>query len=135
MNVGILIISHGQIGQNLLDTATRVLGSCPVSVKALSVPFDCSPEQKLAEAAGMVDRLQSGDGVLILTDMYGSTPSNVANRLMARDGIQIVSGINLPMLLRVLNYPELGLEELVQKAVSGARDGVRICEPVARTEE
>lgn len=83
----------------------------------------------------MVDRLQSGDGVLILTDMYGSTPSNVANRLMAKDGIQIVSGINLPMLLRVLNYPELGLEELVQKAVSGGRDGVRVCEPVARTEE
>ena len=135
MNVGIVIITHGQIGQDLLDTATRVIGSCPVSVKALSVPFDCSPEQKLTEAAGMVDRLQSGDGVLILTDMYGSTPSNVANRLMAKDGIQIVSGINLPMLLRVLNYPELGLEELVQKAVSGGRDGVRVCEPVARTEE
>ena len=134
MNVGILIITHGQIGQNLLDTATRVLGLCPVSVKALSVPFDCNPEQKLAEAAGMVDRLQGGDGVLVLTDMFGSTPSNVASRLMARDGIQIVSGINLPMLLRVLNYPELGLEELVQKAVSGARDGVRVCEPMARTE-
>ena len=82
----------------------------------------------------MVDRLQGGDGVLVLTDMFGSTPSNVASRLMARDGIQIVSGINLPMLLRVLNYPELGLEELVQKAVSGARDGVRVCEPMARTE-
>ena len=134
MNVGILIITHGQIGQNLLDTATRVLGVCPVAVKALSVPFDCNPDDKLAQASGIVDELEAGDGVLVLTDMYGSTPSNIANRLMARRGVQIVSGINLPMLLRVLNYPELQLEELVKKAVTGGHDGVRICQSVAGTE-
>lgn len=135
MSVGILIISHGQIGQNLLDTATRVLGFCPVSVKALSVPFDCDPEKKLAQASGTVAELETGDGVLVLTDIYGSTPSNIANRLVERRGIRIVSGINLPMLLRVLNYPELRLEELVEKAVTGGHDGVRVCPSAAGSEE
>jgi PTS system mannose-specific IIA component len=135
VSVGILIITHGQIGQDLLDTATRVLGFCPVSVKTLSVPFDCNPEEKLVQASGTVAELETGDGVLVLTDIYGSTPSNIANRLTKRRGIQIVSGINLPMLLRVLNYPELRLEELVEKAITGGHDGVRACPSVAGSEE
>ena len=72
----------------------------------------------------ILDQLDEGDGVLVLTDAYGSTPSNIACRLGARRQVAVVTGLNLPMLLRVLNYPALPLDELKEKAVSGGRDGV-----------
>lgn len=132
MTVGVLIIAHGQIGPTLLDTATKVLGVCPLAVETLSIPFDSSPDKKLEQASGIVDELDSGEGVLVLTDMYGSTPSNIANRLVDSRQVRVVAGVNLPMLVRVLNYPGLGLDELLEKAVSGGHDGVLACEPEVR---
>ncbi|MBW3546289.1 MAG: hypothetical protein KY428_11955, partial [Bacteroidetes bacterium] len=62
----------------------------------------------------------SGDGVLVLTDAFGSTPSNIAMRLSRQSGVTVVSGLNLPMLLRVMNYPQLSLEELqINNALPG----------------
>jgi PTS system ascorbate-specific IIA component len=71
-----------------------------------------------------VEQLDQGDGVLVLTDIYGSTPSNIASHLSSRPGVQVVAGLNLPMLLRVLNYARLDLATLAEKAVSGGREGV-----------
>ena len=71
--------------------------------------------------------IDQGDGTLILTDMYGSTPSNIACDTSERHDIRIVSGLNLPMLIRVLNYPHLSLNELEQKAITGGQDGVVSC--------
>lgn len=68
-----------------------------------------------------------GDGVLVLTDIYGSTPGNIANRLFDAHGVAVIAGINVPMLIRVLNYPDLSLEELVNKAVTGGHDGIILC--------
>jgi len=62
--------------------------------------------------------------VLILTDLYGSTPSNIANRLIDTHNARAISGANLPMLLRILNYPDMDLEALCDKAADGARDGI-----------
>ena len=64
----------------------------------------------------------------VLTDMYGSTPSNIACRLTGTH-TKVVAGINLPMLIRVLNYPRLTLTELAEKALSGGRDGIMYCVP------
>jgi len=128
MSVGILLITHGNIGKVLLDTAIEVLGVCPLPAHALSAPADCQPDTVLAEAEAALLQLDEGQGVLVLTDLYGSTPSNIACKLHGRDGIRVVSGINLPMLIRALNYPQLDLDELLVKAVSGGRDGVLICQ-------
>ncbi len=71
--------------------------------------------------------MNKSQGFLILTDLFGSTPSNIASRLQQfqeSDKIRIVAGLNLPMLIRVMNYPHLALDELTQKAVSGGKDGV-----------
>lgn len=127
MTVGVLIITHGQIGPSLLDTATKVIGLCPLAVETLSIPFDSSPEKIFQQASGIVEELDAGSGVLILSDMYGSTPSNIANRFPASSGIRAVAGINLPMLIRVLNYPELDLDALADKALTGGHDGVVNC--------
>jgi mannose PTS system EIIA component len=127
MNVGILLVTHGDVGNILLHTAVEVLGVCPLSTCVLSAPPGCDPEKIHSEASAALNDLNSGDGVLVLTDLYGSTPSNIACKLQARSQVRVVSGLNLPMLIRVLNYPDLDLDALADKAVSGGRDGVVSC--------
>lgn len=129
MNVGILLVTHGNIGAVLMQTAIEVLGVCPLQTTTLSAPTDCDPDWVFTEANEAADRLDTGDGVLVLTDLYGSTPSNIACRLHERHTVRVVSGINLPMLMRVLNYPNMDLDELAHKAVTGGRDGVLTCNP------
>lgn len=129
MTVGLLIISHNNIGKALMETATSMLGMCPIAMEMLSVGPGCQPENLIGRAQEAVRRLEQGGGVLVLTDMYGSTPANVATRLTETENVVVVAGLNMPMLIRVLNYPRLTLAELARKAASGGRDGIFICEP------
>lgn len=129
MTTGLLVIAHDNVGQSLMETASSILGMCPMALEIISVCAGCEPDDMVESARNAVRRLDSGDGVLILTDMYGSTPSNVANHLSADATIKVVAGLNLPMLVRVLNYPTLTLDELVYKAVSGGKGGIFVCEP------
>lgn len=133
MTIGLLIITHNHIGDDLIATATAMLGLCPLSTEALAVIQNADPEASLRKARQCVETLDQGNGVLVLTDIYGSTPSNIACQLIDGDRVQVVSGINLPMLIRILNYPQLGLPELTEKALSGGRDGVFCCTPVCGT--
>lgn len=127
MTVGLLLIAHDELAGVLLDTATATLGTCPMNVQVLSVNRDVDPEALVARGRAQVEELDQGNGVLVLTDMYGSTPSNIACRLRESGKVRVVAGLNLPMLIRVLNYPALELEVLADKAVSGGRDGVVSC--------
>lgn len=127
MSVGLLIITHNRIGQELLYSSTVMMEVCPLNALALQVHQDSDPDQSFEEASKMINTLDQGEGVLVLTDMYGSTPSNIANRLPENNDIMVISGINLPMLIRVLNYPSLSLEDLAAKALSGGRDGILQC--------
>ena len=129
MSVGLLLITHGDIGANLLHTATRILGgSCPVATRALAVTDETQRDSLMVEALRLARDVNSGDGVLVLADLYGSTPANIACSLQEGPGaIQIIAGLNLPMLVRALNYASLPLAELALKAEAGGRDGVLIC--------
>ena len=124
MSVGILLVTHNAIGEQLLGTAKATLGFCPVQTSCLAVAQDVDPDSMEKEALGLLQQLDTGEGVLVLTDAYGSTPSNVASRLAQRERICVIAGVNLPMLLRVFNYPRLSLQELANKAVTGGQDGV-----------
>lgn len=124
MSVALLLITHNLIGKELLDTAEIVLGSCPMRTAHLNVEQGSDPNEVVRRGLELLRGLDEGDGILILTDAFGSTPSNVAVRLSEDERIAVVAGINLPMLLRVLNYPELSLPELQDKALTGGRDGV-----------
>jgi PTS system mannose-specific IIA component len=126
MNVGLLLITHNDLGHYLLDTASSILGSCPVRSRFLNVPAGCDPDRLLESACALYRELDQGDGVLVLTDLYGSTPSNIAARLLEKYNILVISGVNVPMLVRILNYPTCSLEEMAHKALTGARDGVII---------
>ena len=126
MNTGLLLITHGNLGQDMLDVATAILGGCPLEVRTLAVDSNSDPDQVFEEASRICTELNHGEGVLVLTDLYGSTPSNISTRLIERHEVNVISGASIPMLLRVLNYPRLDLDELGEKAVSGAHDGVII---------
>ena len=125
MAVGILLVTHQGIGTALAAVATRLLGTLPLAVEVFEVRFDADPDAALPAASAALRRADCGDGVLVLTDVYGATPANVAARL-AHLGTPVrrVSALSLPMLLRVLNYPELALAELPAVAAAGARNGV-----------
>lgn len=124
MSVGVLIISHDGIGPALLGTAVLMLDGCPLQTKLLTTSRDVDPDQLMEDAVEQIATLDTGDGVLILTDLYGSTPSNIAQKLITQKHVHVVSGLNLSMLIRVLNYPQLPLLELSEKAVSGGKDGI-----------
>lgn len=126
MSVGLLIITHGEIGEALLDTAVAVLGFCPLKVKVLSVPMGCEPDSFKSHARKELLSLQQHDGVLVLTDLYGSTPYHIAKSLLDSN-VNVVSGVNLPMLIRTLNYANVSLDTLTQKALTGGKDGVLVC--------
>lgn len=127
MTVGLLIVTHDQLGGALLRTAGRMFGDIPLPTRALPVTIDASPEALLEEARTKALEINSGDGVLVFTDMYGSTPSNIAFGLMQPGQIHVVAGVNLPMLIRTLNYPNLDLAALTEKATSGGREGIFCC--------
>ena len=125
MSVGLLLITHEGIGTALVAVATRLLRQLPMKTEAFEVPFDADPDALLPQASAALRRVDGGQGVLVLTDLYGATPSNLAARL-ARIGTPVrrVSALSLPMLLRVMNYAELELDELPNVAAAGARNGV-----------
>lgn len=124
MSVGLLLITHDNLAQVLIDTARVTLCDCPLSVGVINASRECDPEEVLVDAQAQVCRLDSGNGVLVLTDLFGATPSNVAARLSTLPQVRVVAGINLPMLLRVLNYPDADLEILAAKALEAGKAGV-----------
>ena len=126
MSVGLLLITHEGIASNMLSTAKNMLGVCPLATRALEVPLDTSPEDIIIQAQSYIETLDQGNGVLILTDLYGSTPSNISSQLLVNSGLRLVSGLNLPMLVRLLNYPQLDLEKMTQKALSGGKEGIML---------
>ena len=126
MAVGLLLVTHPGIGSALAAVAGILLrGNLPLKVEAFEVPFDGDPDALLPQASAALRRVDGGHGVLILTDLYGASPSNLAPKL-SRIGTPArrVSALNLPMLLRVMNYAELPLDELPAVAAAGARNGV-----------
>ena len=123
MSVGLLILTHNDIGQSLYNTAIAVIGSATLPTQVLVASMDCDIDEMLQQVRSSLQRLNNGEGVLILTDMYGATPSNIASELLNPERV-LVSGVNLPMLVRVMNYPKLKLNDLAEKAISGGQDGI-----------
>ena len=122
--IGVLVISHGAIGETLLSSAEAILGLKQAQVAALGVSRNDDPDAVLARARELAARLDEGSGVLVLTDMFGATPCNVASRLLADGRVEGVSGLSLPMLVRVLAGRNGSLPAAVQRALSGGVEGV-----------
>ena len=122
--VGILIVAHGAFGEALIHCASHVLGKRPLRVRQVGITVHDDPDAILPQAQDLVRQLDEGDGVLVLTDMLGATPSNIAARLAAPGRVEVVAGVNLPMLVRALTYRAQPLAAVVGKTISGGREGV-----------
>ena len=122
--IGVLVVTHGAIGETLLYSAEQILGAKQPRVAALGVSRNDDPEAVLARARKLAAQLDDGEGLLVLTDMFGATPCNVAVRLLADGRVEGVSGVSLPMLVRVLSRRDGSLAALVQRALSGGAEGV-----------
>ena len=134
MSVSILIISDGDIGASLISTAKQMIGHSTLKIKALNANIDLDThieatlDELYTQASSLVKEIDQGDGVLILTDLFGSTPSNIARRLYDKNNISIVTGVNLSMIICILNSPDLNLEAITERACSGGIDGIKIRE-------
>lgn len=122
--IGVLIVTHGEIGTALLNSASQILGGDPSQVATLSVWRQDDPDDLVLRARELVEGIDAGDGVLVLTDIFGATPGNVVSRLLEDGHIEGVSGVSLPMLLRVLSSRNGSLSASVQRAISAGADGV-----------
>ena len=122
--IGILIITHGTLSESLIHCASHVLNKRPPRLKQLGVTAQDDPALLLPQARTLVKELDDGNGVLILTDMYGGTPSNLASKLVMPGKVEAVAGVSLPMLIRALTYRDRDLQTVVTKAISGGCEGV-----------
>ncbi len=120
--IGILLVTHNGLGDSFVDCVKHVLGDVPPNLKVLSVLAGDEPQQKLAEGQALIKQLDSGDGVLLLADVFGATPSNIGRQLCQAERVLGVAGLNLPMLLRVVCSPDKPLPELARLAVDGGRE-------------
>lgn len=128
MPVGILLITHSKVGEAMLDTAGAAMRKLPLSVACLPVPLDSDVANITHQAQSIAASLDTGDGVLVMTDAFGATPANIAAALCTNSNHRIaLAGLNLPMLLRCLNYPKLNLEDLADIALQGGLRGVIRC--------
>jgi len=122
--IGILIVSHGAFGESLIHSASHVLGKRPTYLRQLGVTVHDEPEALIPVAEDLIRFLDQGAGVLVMADIYGATPANVACKLLRPGRVEGIAGVNLPMLIRALTYREEPLLSVRDKALAGATEGV-----------
>ncbi len=122
--IGILLITHNGLGDSLVDCVRHVMGDVPPNIRVLSVLADDDPQCMEDEGRTLIAELDSGKGVLLLTDLFGATPSNIARRLYRAGSVEGVAGVNLPMLLRAVCYSSKPLAEVAQKVLDSGRNCV-----------
>ena len=120
--VGILLVTHNGLGDSFVDCVRHVLGEVPRNLKVLTVLAGDDPQLKLVEGQALIKQLDTGGGVLVLSDVFGATPSNIARQLCHAENVMGVAGVNLPMLLRTVCSSGNTLPELAQIAIEGGRE-------------
>ena len=122
--IGILVVAHKPVASSFGMAVRHVLGNTPPQLAWLDVDSNDDPDAVLQRARTLIAELDSGSGVLVCCDICGATPSNVATQLSEPGKVHVLSGLNLPMLLRAVNYRNASLEESTEKAFAGGTGGV-----------
>lgn len=122
--IGILLITHGTYGEALMQNVCHVLNKRPPLIAQIGVAAQDDPLDLLPLAQKLLAEVDGGEGVLLMTDIYGATPANLAMKLLEPGRIEGVTGLSLPMLLRAITYRGKGMETMMTKAISGGRDGI-----------
>ena len=122
--IGIFLLTHATYGESMIQCACHVLNKRPPQIVQLGMAAQDDPLDALPLAREMLKLVDSGRGAVILTDIYGATPSNLAMKLLEPGRVEGIAGVNLPMLLRAIAYRDKDMETMLTRAVSGGRDGV-----------
>ena len=122
--ISILIITHGELGKSLIECATHVLGDKPLFLESLSIENDCTHESMFKQISERINLLDQGNGVLILTDIFGATPCNIITKIIKPGKVSAIAGVNLSMLIRTISYRNESFDSLISKAIQGAQDGI-----------
>ena len=126
MSVGIVIITHGKTGETLIQEAGFVLGTAMDDIHFVEFNRSDDSVSEVSKIHSSITSADSGDGVLVLTDLMGASPANLVADVLEEYHAVMVTGINLGMLIRVCNYRDQSLERVVRKAVEGGRRAVKI---------
>ena len=103
--IGVVVVTHGQLATELLNAAETIVGDLP-RFAAVSIGWHEDTEDARAEIAQAIERVRQDGGVLLLTDMFGGTPSNLAMTFLGQDRVEVITGVNLPMLIKLAGAPE-----------------------------
>ena len=122
--ISLMLLTQGDIGTALIEAAEHMLGHRPSLLIAIAVNNADSPEKLAAKIKQKLDELDEGQGVLMLADIYGTTHTNMARQFLRQNKVEMITGVNLPMLIRAVNYRKLRLTELIDKALAGGAGGI-----------
>jgi mannose PTS system EIIA component len=132
--IGVVVVTHGQLATELLNAAETIVGDLP-SFAAISIGWHDDVDQARQEIADAIARLDTGSGVIVLTDMFGGTPSNLAITLVEDGKVEVVTGVNLPMLLKLANLRESGdLLEIARRIREDGRTAIWVASDLLRGE-
>jgi PTS system mannose-specific IIA component len=129
--VGVLLVTHLDFGHKLLQTAEQILGE-QQGCLAISVNVQLNMEDILQEIKSGIQEVDKGQGVLLLTDMFGGSPSNLSLSLLGSGKLEVITGANLPMLLKILGCREESLQELALQAKSAGQQGIVVAGEVLK---
>jgi len=121
--IGLVLVTHGRLAAEFITAMEHVVGP-QEAIEAICIGPDDDMEGRRKDIAEAISRVEHGQGVIILTDLFGGTPSNLAISLMKSENIEVIAGVNLPMLVRALTYRKESLNVVVRKALSGGVEGV-----------
>lgn len=122
--IGLFLITHTSYGESLIQCACHVLNRRPPQIVQLGISAQDDPLDVLPLAQNLLQLVDGGEGVLVMTDIYGATPANIAMKLLEPGRVEGIAGVNLPMLLRALTYRDKDMETLLARATTGGRDGI-----------
>ena len=126
--IGLVLIAHAPLASALASSAVHVYTCAPERAEAQVRTYDVLPDADMtaavAHAHALVKAADTGAGVLVLTDVFGATPGNIAAQLADSGRVAVIAGVNLPMLLRALCYRDGRLADTVDKALAGGTQGV-----------
>jgi len=127
--IGVMVVSHEPLGTALIHCTRHIYGRLPVQLAALDVIPDEDPDQAYSAAIELLARINDGSGVIVLTDLFGATPSRIAARLAQPHKVVVLAGVNLPMLVKALNNRRMPVEELVDTLLSSAQGAILQIKP------
>ena len=124
MNVALLLVTHNNIGRDMLMITNSILNEESNNIACVDIPMDADTDKMKQAVADALTGLSTDNGVLILTDSFGSTPCNIASEFVDGADRALISGLNLPMLIRIMNYRSRPVEELKNIAIEGGKHGI-----------